>query len=91
MEIRRENRIQLVPSLQHWSVVGSCGVIYVVYVVQSWCVEHDVYLFSIYPVRSHILAAMYSTDCEMKTKRKGKYNRDATKIKNTPVVSTQLN
>ena len=30
MDIIKENRIQQVPSLQHWSVVGSSGDIYVV-------------------------------------------------------------
>lgn len=70
MEIIRENRIQLVPSLKHWSVVGSCGDIYVVTLFKSG-VRNMTCTCVASALCSHILAAMYSIDCEMATKKKG--------------------
>ncbi len=88
MEIIRKNRIQLVPSLKHWSVVGSCGDIYVVTLFKSG-VQNIICICLASALCSHILAAMYSIDCEMATKKKGKHNGDATKVQNAPTVSQE--
>ncbi|KAK4009283.1 hypothetical protein OUZ56_018399 [Daphnia magna] len=61
MEIIRENRIQLVPSLKHWSVVGSCGDIYVVTLFKAG-VRNMTCTCVASALCSQILAAMYSID-----------------------------
>ncbi|KAK4012450.1 hypothetical protein OUZ56_021549 [Daphnia magna] len=61
MEIIRENRIQLVPSLKHWSVVGSCGNIYVVTLFKAG-VRNMTCTCVASALCSQILAAMYSID-----------------------------
>ena len=70
MEIIRGNRIQQVPSQQHWSVVGSCGDIFTVALFKAG-VRNMTCTCAASAICSHILAAMYSIDCEMPSKKKG--------------------
>lgn len=70
MDIIKENRIQLVSSLQHWSVVGSSGDIYVVKLFKGG-VRNQTCTCAASAICSHILAAMYSIDYEMLSKKKG--------------------
>jgi hypothetical protein len=70
MDIIKENRIQLVPLLQHWSVVGSSGDIYVVKLFKGG-VRNQTCTCAASAICCHILAAMYSIDCEMLSKKKG--------------------
>lgn len=70
MDIIKENRIQQVPSLQHWSVEGSSGDIYVVKLFKAG-VRHQTCTCAASAICSHILAAMYSIDCEMLSKKNG--------------------
>ena len=68
MDIIKENRIQQVPSLQHWSVVGSSGDIYVVKLFKAG-VRNQTCTCAASAICPHILAAMYSIDCEMLSKK----------------------
>ena len=76
MDIIKENRIQQVPSLQHWSVVGSSGDIYVVKLFKAG-VRNQTCTCAASAICPHILAAMYSIDCVVK--EKGEHNSNTTK------------
>lgn len=82
MDIIKENRIQQVPSLQHWSVVGSSGDIYVVKLFKAG-VRNQTCTCAASAICPHILAAMYSIDCEMLSKKKGNITATQRKARQT--------
>ena len=82
MDIIKENRIQQVPSLQHWSVVGSSGDIYVVKLFKAG-VRNQTCTCPASAICPHILAAMYSIDCEMFSKKKGNITATQRKARQT--------
>lgn len=64
MEILREKRMQLVPCQCHWSVVASCGDIYLATFFKGE-VRNMTCTFPTTALFSFMLAAIYRIDCKM--------------------------